>query len=300
MSLAGAPVESLTDQLNKQMAVLDSFYDRLGGFDPGTLPVTSQAVQPNPSVSTSAGAEDAGKAPCSRAVEDWSRNGEDPVQMDSPDFALLSEGERRNIILNRIAELNGLGETCFAQERNRIVDGAYSPAAEFAKELGITMLTTNLLGKKGNAITVLFNLDPADGGKPTCPLGKEITKTSTRANGSICVWMNQNHCSECPCNKDCGVKYQKRGELGTITLNPNTFQDAHSTHRGCLPGGLLQTAAAPPRRCRAGATSGCRWRITLDSALRRAQVPASMECRLLKGQEPTKTLWRFSISWAQR
>ena len=221
MSLAGADNESLNAQLDKQMAVLDSFYDRLRSFDPETLPVTPAPAQPAPS--NLAGIDEKEKAPCSHAVKDWSRDDTKPVQMDSQEFALLSDGERRNIILNKIAETKGLGEVNFVQENNCTVDGAYSPATEAAKELGITMLTTNLLGKKGNPITILFNLTPGEGEKPTCPLGKEIAKISTRANGSICVWMDQGHCSNCPCRKDCGVKDQKRSGLGTITINPNTF-----------------------------------------------------------------------------
>ena len=58
--------------------------------------------------------------------------------------------------------------------------------------------------------------------------------------------------------------------------------NAHSTHRGCRPWGWLQTAAASPRRCRAAATSGCRWRITLDLSLLRfahAQRPWLLMCR---------------------
>jgi hypothetical protein len=223
MSLAGANKESLNAQLDKQMAVLDSFYDRLRNFDPETLPATLAPVQPAPSDSHGTDTDGNRKAPCSHAVKDRSKDDTKPVQMDSPEFASLSDGERRNILLNKVAETKGLGEADFVQKNNCIADGAYSPVAESAKELGITFLMTNLLGKKANPITMLFELDPPEGKKPTCPLGKEITKTSTRSNGSICVWMDQDHCSNCPCKKDCAMKDQKRSGLCTITLNPNTF-----------------------------------------------------------------------------
>ena len=222
MSLDNKTESELTAQLQKQMSVLDSFYDRLLAFDAGKL----QKADPAPAIEKAEcnEAEKEEKSSCSKAVIDWSRHGGETIGMNDPEFADLSDGERRNIILARISDMHGLDAESFVAKMNCVTDGAYSPSAATAMEQGINMIVTNLLGKKGNPISLLFNTSPKDGEKPTCPLGKEIAKTSERSNGTICVWMEQGDCEGCPCRKDCNARHQKRSGLSTITLNPMRFR----------------------------------------------------------------------------
>ena len=219
MSLSHASPQELNRQLKRQMAILDTFYDRLSSFDPERLLAIDEELSAKAIVADNDTAEEQ-KAPCSKAITDWSDAGAPPLDIKDPAFAALSDGERRNIILNKIASMNGFGSEGFLQDRNCVADGAYSPSIDTAKELGINMLTTNLLGKKGNPITMLFILE---GEEKTCPAGHEICKTSVYKSGNICVWVKQDHCKDCPCCKDCAARFQKRGGMATVILKPNTF-----------------------------------------------------------------------------
>ena len=216
MSLSGASSQELTLQLQRQMAILDSFYDRLSVFDPTVIPPTED-VSLN-ACSAHPGMEQ--KDPCSKAVKDWSNYGGAPLKISDPDFANLSDGERRNIILNEIASRENLGSASILEGCTNVGDGGYSPSIEKAKELGINLLTTTLLGKKGNPIAMLFSID---GEEPTCPMGHKVSKISSRKNGDICVWISQDHCTGCPCFADCKAHFAKTTGLATVILKPNTF-----------------------------------------------------------------------------
>lgn len=219
MSLSGASSEELTVQLRRQMATLDSFYGRLIAFDGNMILATDEEDSPGVGMPDTEKAEEQ-RDFCSKAVKDWDNYNAAPLDISDSAFAGLSDGERRNIILNKIANMEGFGSIGFLEARNCITDGAYSPSTEKARELGINLLTTNLLGKKGSPITYLFDLE---GEEKTCPLGHRIEKTSVRGNGSICVWVNQDHCAGCPCSKDCGAKCQKRAGMATVIINPKVF-----------------------------------------------------------------------------
>lgn len=217
--------EKVRSQQKKALMVLDSFYPRLKNHTP--MPsVKMDAADPadNGESGTTTKESNLAKSAtdsCHRTATDWGHIGKDAIDWDNPEFAKLSDGLRRNYYLGKIAEKPENAFKLPVNQHVSVSDAAYAPSTNEAKEAGYTLFTTNLLGRKGSPITVLFEQE--DGKYVTCPRGNRVEKQSIHSNGSICLWLKKSCCENCPCAADCAAKFQKRGDMATVLINPHAI-----------------------------------------------------------------------------
>ena len=108
-----------------------------------------------------------------------------------------------------------------------IADGAYASIENTAAALknNIELITTALLGKSPDAILAYFVIDSKIREVLKCPAGHKPYKTRYNEKTEIYrVSFNKTVCSNCPLSDRCGVKFQKKSAV--ITITEKTIQRA--------------------------------------------------------------------------
>lgn len=109
-----------------------------------------------------------------------------------------------------------------AQEEKSILitDGAYGSVenVELAAQKNIELITTALLGKSPNAEQADFQIDSKINEVISCPAGHKPYKcTHYEKIDSYRASYNKKTCIDCPLQGKCGVKFQKKSAVVTVT-----------------------------------------------------------------------------------